>query len=65
MNYNKELAIEFDNIGIKYELNAIPEHKKGTIKDYNDLETKLYVKSKENERMLVESELNSDSLAIY
>ncbi len=57
MNFNKEIAEEFDKIGIKYKLRKIPKEKQGTSNDYRELENKIACHAKENDEMLAKSYL--------
>ena len=57
MNFNKEMAEEFDKIGVKYELRKIPNEKQGTSNDYRELENKISCYAKENDEMLSKSYL--------
>jgi len=57
MNFNKEIAEEFDKIGVKYELRKIPNEKQGTSNDYRELENKIACHAKENDIMLIKSYL--------
>lgn len=57
MNFNKEMALEFDKLGVEYELFKIPRNKKGTYKDYMKLENKMEIHALENREMLALSEL--------
>jgi len=59
MNFNKEMAMEFDKMGVEYELRKIPKEKKGTLKDYAELENKIACHAKENDEMLAKSYLFS------
>ena len=57
MNFNREMALEFDKLGIEYELVKIPKNKKGTYEDYVKLENKMEIHALENREMLALSEL--------
>ena len=57
MNFNKEMALEFDKLGIKYELVKIPKNKKGTYKDYLKLQYNINSHCEENRTMLELSEM--------
>ena len=55
MNFNKEIAKEFNKIDVKYELRKIPNEKQGTVNDYRELENKIACYAKENDEMLTKS----------
>lgn len=57
MSFNKEMAEEFDKIGVRYELRKIPNEKRGTSNDYRKLENKISCHVKENDEMLAKSYL--------
>ncbi len=57
MNFNKEMAREFDKNGIEYELVKIPKNKKGTYEDYLKLEDKINSHCEENRVMFVLTEM--------
>lgn len=52
MNFNKEMALEFDKLGIEYELVKIPKNKKGTYEDYLKLQDNINIHCEENRTML-------------
>lgn len=64
MNYNKEMASEFKKIGIGFEVKKISNEKKGNYVDWNRLETKIACRTRENEIMLTQSELNAARSAL-
>jgi hypothetical protein len=64
MNYNKEMASEFKKIGISFEVKKISNEKKGNYVDWNRLETKIACRTRENEIMLTQSELNAARSAL-
>ncbi len=64
MNYNKEMASEFKKIGISFEVKKISNEKKGNYVDWNRLETKIACRTRDNEIMLTQSELNAARSAL-
>ena len=55
-NFNKELAKEFDKIGVEYKLAKIPPEKQGTPEDWVKIEQKTELYGQENQQMLDRSE---------
>ena len=48
MNYNEEMAVVFDSLGLGYKLDEIKEEDKAKPEDYINIENKLILKEEEN-----------------
>ncbi len=57
MNFNEEMAREFDAVGIEYEIIAIPPEKRATPEEWQQLENKIAAHAEENYQMMALSGL--------